>query len=164
VPVAELALGPDAGSAGEARRFLVSTLGSWGKSGYQDDAVLLLSELVTNAALHARTEIMVRIELRPECLRLAVTDGSPRQPVVRRYSDQATTGRGLNLIITLARRWGIDPHPDGGKTVWAELGRHQKARRPKESTVDLSVFPNLEDPTPGDFGSPGATSARHAAA
>ena len=163
MPVAELSLGPDTRSAGAARRFLVTTLDAWGKSAY-DDAALLLSELVTNAALHAKTQIVVRVELQPQCLRLAVTDGSPRQPVVRHYSEQATTGRGLGLVNSLAQRWGVESHSDGSKTVWAELTADGAARRPEDTVVDLSLYPDLEDAAPGEGQGYGPTAALLAAA
>lgn len=119
MPVAELTLPGEARSASLARRFLVATLADWGIP--NDDAALLVTELVTNAALHARTEVVVRIEQRPACLRLGVTDGSPRRPVVRNYSATSTTGRGLALVSALASRWGITSNDDGTKTVWVEL-------------------------------------------
>lgn len=148
MPAAELSLGPDARSPGVARRFLLTTLRGWEHQEYADDAALLVSELVTNAALHARTDIVVVIELRSECLRLAVSDRSPRQPARRHYSVDSTTGRGLALVAALAQRWGIDANPDGSKTVWAELraeGGDPARARPDEAEVDLTGFPELEE-------------------
>ena len=151
VPVAELTLPGEARSASLARRFLASTLTGWGDSAYAEDGALLLTELVTNAALHAKTEIMVEIELKPACLRLAVTDGSPRRPVLRHYRDQSTTGRGLALVTALASRWGITSHPDGSKTVWVELGgsgHHGGGGASDAHVVDLDAFPDLEHAAP----------------
>lgn len=159
MPEAELSLPGEARSAGEARRFLASTLTGWGNARYKEDAALLLSELVTNAALHAKTDIVVRIELKAENLLLAVTDGSPRQPVVRHYSTQSTTGRGLALVEALALRWGISPHPDGSKTVWAELGAEDRGGHGSraDAVVDLSAFPDLDDAAPRAAGGLGET-------
>jgi hypothetical protein len=97
-------------------------------------------------------------------LRLAVTDGSPRQPVVRHYSDQSTTGRGLALVTALATRWGIDPHSDGSKTVWAELGAAPDGSRGSREApaVDLNSFPELEDSAPAPGGDATATCLRAA--
>jgi anti-sigma regulatory factor (Ser/Thr protein kinase) len=120
VRTAELALPPEARSAGIARRFLSATLASWDADGYSDTGSLLLSELVTNAALHAGTEILVRVCLTSTGLRLEVADRSDRRPVIRHYSAQATTGRGLGMVDSLAERWGVVPEATG-KTVWAEL-------------------------------------------
>ncbi len=148
VPAAQLSLASDARSPGLARRFLLATLSSWNRDEFADDGALLLSELVTNAALHARTQILVKVELQPQCLRVAVTDSSPRLPARRHYSEQSTTGRGLSLVNSVAREWGIDQHGDGTKTVWAELrvGGGQPLRGgTEEHHVDLSAFPSLEE-------------------
>ncbi|HEX3563728.1 MAG TPA: ATP-binding protein [Acidimicrobiales bacterium] len=152
---AELSLASDARSPGMARRFLLATLSSWDREEFVDDGLLLLSELVTNATLHARTEILVLISLHPEWLRLAVTDASPRLPARRHYSEQSTTGRGLSLVGSLAREWGIEQHPDGTKTVWAELrsdGGRPVRGATDEGTVDLSDFPSLEEAGTGTSG------------
>jgi anti-sigma regulatory factor (Ser/Thr protein kinase) len=149
VRTAELALPPEARSAGIARRFLSATLASWDADGYSDTGSLLLSELVTNAALHAGTEILVRVCLTSTGLRLEVADRSDRRPVIRHYSAQATTGRGLGMVDSLAERWGVVPEATG-KTVWAELvDDHVRARSDVEILVDLATFPDLED-EPGD--------------
>ncbi|MDP9075612.1 MAG: ATP-binding protein [Actinomycetota bacterium] len=153
---AELSLAPEARSAGVARRFLYETLTGWGAETYGDPGALLLSELVTNAALHARTIIQVRVCLTSTGLRLEVMDGSERHPIVRHYSTQATTGRGLGMVDFLAQRWGVLPQANG-KTVWAELVDNETRGRtgPEfDSTVDLDDFPDLEDepsePAPDD--------------
>jgi anti-sigma regulatory factor (Ser/Thr protein kinase) len=101
---------------------VTATLEGWGADALVDDAVLLVSELVTNAVLHAGTDIEVALHLEGGCLRVDVRDGDPRAPSVRHYSTLSGTGRGLALVDQLARRWSIDPSPDGtGKTVWFEL-------------------------------------------
>jgi anti-sigma regulatory factor (Ser/Thr protein kinase) len=87
-----------------------------------DRAVLLASELVTNAVIHARTELRLRVELRGELLHLAVHDGSPRLLRLVPIPDpEAEGGRGLWLVEQLARAWGVNRHPDGGKVVWCTL-------------------------------------------
>jgi len=53
-------------------------------------------------------------------LHLAVHDGSPGHPQIRPFDAHASRGRGLQLVATLAARWGCDAEA-GGKTVWAEL-------------------------------------------
>jgi anti-sigma regulatory factor (Ser/Thr protein kinase) len=87
-----------------------------------DRAVLLAAELVTNAVVHARTELQLRVELRGELLHLAVRDGSPRLLRLVTIPDpEAEGGRGLWLVEQLARAWGVNRHPDGGKVVWCTL-------------------------------------------
>jgi anti-sigma regulatory factor (Ser/Thr protein kinase) len=163
VSVAELSVASDARSPGTARRFLAATLGEWGCPEYGDDAALLLTELVTNAALHAKTDIVIRVELGNDHLRVAVTDSSPRQPVVRHYSEQSTTGRGLALVSAVARRWGIEPNPDGTKTVWAEVGSGSAQRQPLTPHFELHVVSALEEPGPSAGGLEGPTSLRRVA-
>ena len=118
---ASIVLPPEPTSARACRRFLVTTLEAWGADGFADDAVLLLSELVTNAVLHGGTELEVRVELQGDLLRVAVHDGNPMLPSVRRYSMLSGTGRGLALVASTARNWDAEPLPQGGKRVWFEL-------------------------------------------
>jgi anti-sigma regulatory factor (Ser/Thr protein kinase) len=83
--------------------------------------VLLANELVTNAVVHAHTEIWLRLELRGDRLHIAVRDGSPRLLRLVTPGWQAEGGRGLWLVEQLARAWGVNRHPDGGKVVWCVL-------------------------------------------
>lgn len=112
--------GPEATSAGAARRFVSDTLASWGCAGLEDVATLLVSELVGNVILHAGTEIDVEVRRSSGVLRVAVRDRSPVLPARKHYSRTSTTGRGLGLVEDLARRWGVEPTTDG-KAVWFEL-------------------------------------------
>ena len=122
MPTASTTLPPDPSSSRACRRFLAATLDEWGADSFADDALLLLSELVTNAVLHAGTEITVRLELRGDVLRVEVHDGDPRLPAVRRYSVLSGTGRGLALVDSTASNWAVEPLATGGKRVWFELG------------------------------------------
>jgi anti-sigma regulatory factor (Ser/Thr protein kinase) len=85
-----------------------------------DAASLLLSELVTNAIVHARTDVEVRLVTDDHMLRAEVSDGDPTMPTARRPSALTDTGRGLQLIEDLANRWGVSGSAVG-KTVWFEL-------------------------------------------
>jgi anti-sigma regulatory factor (Ser/Thr protein kinase) len=144
MPTAEAELPAEAHSARAARRFVAGALSDWQAAPeYETNAALLLSELVTNAVLHARTGVTVRIMLNDHVLRLEVDDGSPRLPFRRHYSLRATTGRGLALVDSLSRRWGVESRGDG-KTIWCELDA--SAAMPELSDdVDLADFPDLED-------------------
>jgi anti-sigma regulatory factor (Ser/Thr protein kinase) len=117
---AKTTLPPEPISARACRRFLLSALEEWDADQFADDAVLLLSELVTNAVLHAGTEIEVTIQLDDDVLRVEVRDGDPRLPTVRHYSLLSGTGRGLALVAQTARSWDVEPLPSG-KRVWFEL-------------------------------------------
>lgn len=107
-------------SVPEARQHVVTVLQEWGYLGLVETARLLTSELVTNAVLHARTEMTVSIQDSDNGVRISVTDSSPVPPSLRRHSVTATTGRGLRLLNQLAREWSVDEN-DGGKTVWFTL-------------------------------------------
>lgn len=140
-----MVLAGEARSAYLARRFLAQTLDLWGAPGYADTAALVLSELVANAALHAKTEICVRVHLDSQGLRLEVSDGSSRRPMPRHYSAEATTGRGLGLVGALTQRWGVEGDGEG-KIVWAELvSDREPAQLSPQDEVDLSSFPDLDD-------------------
>jgi anti-sigma regulatory factor (Ser/Thr protein kinase) len=83
--------------------------------------VLLADELVTNAVVHARTDVALRLELRGRRLHLAVEDGSPRLLRVVDPDPQGEGGRGLRLVEHLSRAWGVRNPPEGGKVVWCVL-------------------------------------------
>jgi len=82
----------------------------------------LLTEVVTNAVLHAGTPLRVVLEqdVSSGRLRCEVSDDSPARPRLRRHSTEATTGRGLQLLDRVASAWGVEPLA-AGKTVWFEV-------------------------------------------
>jgi anti-sigma regulatory factor (Ser/Thr protein kinase) len=83
-------------------------------------AQLLVSELVTNAVLHAGTSIVVEVRVDGERVRVAVQDLSTTFPQPRVAADDATRGRGLQLVDALSSSWGWELTA-GGKSVWFEL-------------------------------------------
>ena len=103
-----------------ARRFVTTALHQLGADQLAELAELLVSELVTNAVLHARTTITLEVQLIGGGVRVGVIDASRRGPRQRDYSKEATTGRGLTLVESLASSWGSEP-TSNGKTVWFEL-------------------------------------------
>jgi anti-sigma regulatory factor (Ser/Thr protein kinase) len=110
---------PDAPRA--ARRFVAEALGQWGRNGtLLQDAQLVISELATNAVVHAASPFTVVARLQDASVRLSVHDRSPEQPVVRANGSLLPSGRGLHLIAALASRWGVQTTGEG-KAVWAEL-------------------------------------------
>ncbi len=126
--MASLQLPPDHTAAATARRFVSGTLREWGLDGAIADAELLVSELVTNALLHARSAAVVHIDHRAPLLRVAVCDSSPVEPRLRDYGPEAVTGRGLLLIDRIAARWGVDADGEG-KCVWFEVDAGDDTRR-----------------------------------
>lgn len=85
------------------------------------DAVLLVSELATNAVTHARSAFEVVVSLADGRLRVEVTDADAGVPQVQWVPAGATSGRGLLIVETLAQAWGVSPAEGGCKTVWFEL-------------------------------------------
>ena len=134
--VAEIALRASAGSVSQARRFLSATLADWRSTTGQWAAEQVLSELATNAVIHAGTPFRVRLRLADEALRIEVQDGSPRTPRQRHYGMSATTGRGLALVSSLSHEWGVVREAQG-KTVWCLL---PLAEQDHGAEPDLSAF------------------------
>ena len=113
-------LPPAAVSARDARRFVNDALHRLGFEAHADTAALLVSELVTNAVLHAHSVLTVRVLRQSAALRVEVEDGSGLAPVQRQFSEDSATGRGLLLVEALAASWGTSPTA-AGKVVWFEL-------------------------------------------
>ena len=112
----------DHGAARQARRWIGERLAGW-DADRVDVAQLLVSELTTNAVLHAQTSITLSAEVAPGRARVRVADRSPAMPVIKRYGNDAETGRGFHLVATMADAWGVEVLADGGKAVWFDLGR-----------------------------------------
>ena len=110
-----------------ARRFTVEVLQRWNCNELVDTATLLVSELVTNAVLHARSDSQLVLRRLDERLRVEITDDSASAPMRRTYSAEAGTGRGMMLVEALSVRWGSERDGDG-KRVWFELELPKEVR------------------------------------
>ncbi len=119
-------LPPVPASVPEARGLVRDLLRAAGRDDLEDTAALLVSEVVTNALLHAGTPILVAARLEERTLRVEVGDGSLHLPVPRRYASTAGTGRGLLMLEQLVDDWGVQRHSDG-KTVWFTLSAERTA-------------------------------------
>ena len=127
--VAEVAsgLGPDTSSARHARRFVDEVLSRWRCDDLLDDVQLLVSELVTNAVVHAGSDVEIAVRLLSDVVRIEVVDRSPTTDLrPRDPRADAESGRGLLLVETLASAWGVEPL-DHGKSVWFEVPRLDRA-------------------------------------
>ena len=107
-------------SAAAARRFVAETFRHWGFHHLVDDACLVVSELVTNAVRHARSDIAVALSRISGAVLVAVADADPRPPTRRCPEPDEVGGRGLQMVEALARTWDCMVVP-GGKVVWADL-------------------------------------------
>ena len=113
----------DPALVGVARHFVDQTVVEWELDPIREDARLIATELVSNAVLHARTEF--RLTLRSngfDFLRIEVRDENTRMPSPAGTPQDATSGRGLEVVTALAASWGTQRDGDG-KVVWAEIGR-----------------------------------------
>lgn len=113
-------LPPEPTSASQARALARDRLGTTCSGDALDTIGLLVTELVTNAILHARTPLQLTVDLRPGHVRICVEDESNEQPIVQQYEPDAVTGRGLALVEHLSSSWGVERTPSG-KVVWCEV-------------------------------------------
>ena len=99
-----------------------------------DDALLAVSELVTNAVVHARTAFQVEVRLVADAVRVTVSDGDDRTPARRPLTLDATNGRGMHLVDAVTHRWGVERR-SRGKAVWFELPLPSPTTSPARSIV-----------------------------
>ncbi len=126
-PIAPGTPGTHAGSVRAARDFTIATLQRWCATERSEDIAIVVSELLTNALLHAlppaagRARWPIRLGLlQPgRCVLCAVADPSELAPAPAAPGDLAETGRGLDIICALSDRWGYTTPGDMGKVVWA---------------------------------------------
>ncbi|MFI1535777.1 ATP-binding protein [Streptomyces anandii] len=117
-----------------ARLLATTQLRAWALSpDVSERAEQIVAELAANVALHGRVQgrdfrLVLTLDTTTGLLRIAVTDAKGGQlPVVATGSATGSeSGRGLFMVGALADRWGTEPHPPGGKTVWAEV-RHRSS-------------------------------------
>lgn len=136
----ELPLAPSPTAPATARRFIRDTCRQWRLDAAEDPtdrlarpwmeelvdrAVLVASELVTNAVIHTQGPVRLRLEWRQERLYVAVSDRLPRLLglAAEPGDPDAEGGRGLVIVDQLATRWGVQHPPGGGKVIWCMLER-----------------------------------------
>jgi len=118
---------------------VAAALAGWAAEELTDDATLLVSELATNAVLHAGTDFEVAAQLLGDAVEVSVTDHHPTrtlpQPVMS-VDEELEGGRGLFLTSSLAQMWGVD-YTSTSKRVWFRLAlpsapcpRPARRRRP----------------------------------
>ncbi|WP_330310567.1 ATP-binding protein [Streptomyces sp. NBC_00523] len=122
-PAYSMSLPRIAESACDARLLTSSALGVWGLGGVEDEARLVITELMSNAVTHARRDYVRVSVMRRDLLvvRLAVADFSRDLPRLRAAGAEEERGRGLAIVEAVtAGRWGAEPRR-WGKQVWADL-------------------------------------------
>jgi anti-sigma regulatory factor (Ser/Thr protein kinase) len=105
-----------------ARSFTHQALARWQLAELADDALLAVSELVTNAVLHGRGPVTLLLERQDGGIRVEVHDHSSQMPQTTAASQLRTSGRGLAIVAAIAHSWGAH-QLRAGKVVWAEVAR-----------------------------------------
>ena len=119
-------------SAGEARKLLRDAMPEEVSEESSDAAALAISEIVTNALVHAGTPMRLRVILAPSAVRVELADGSARLPLPREYSRAAGTGRGLHMVTEIVDQWGAH-HDEDGKVVWFEIAETEPSAAPADA-------------------------------
>ncbi|MEU6342787.1 ATP-binding SpoIIE family protein phosphatase [Streptomyces sp. NPDC046977] len=141
-------------AASAARRFVRAALGAWPTRGpgpderLTADAVLVVSELVTNAVIHAGTTVELLCRLEPDALVVEVSDHHPARVVRDRAElerEGRDGGRGLQLVAALSEAWGITYRRDL-KTIWCRLATaHDPEEHPAPPAEgDRTLLPAAE--------------------
>lgn len=105
----------------DARRWIMQRCQEWECDAIADSAALMVSELVTNVFLHARTSCLVTADFDFPTLSVSVTDEAGEHALTLQPTpDGAIGGRGLAIVAELSDAWGVR-HDDGTKSVWFHL-------------------------------------------
>lgn len=140
------AFAADPSSSAQARKFVRHALDKVGVNPHVTDiAVLVASELVTNAVLHAHAGPILTVHVEDETVRLEVEDNSELFPLLRNYGHEAVTGRGMSVVEATASRWGVET-TQNGKTIWVEfscdetkLGENAPEPMTRQKTENISA-------------------------
>ena len=117
-----LTMPPAEGCLADLRRWARSWMEQHPTDGVDPDIVVLsMTELVTNSIKHGSGPVEVGLNGDSDTLVLIVSDCSEQLPRRPDTSADTETGRGLQILESLATRWGVQPEPGGGKTVWCEF-------------------------------------------
>ena len=119
--LAKLDVPADPGAVRQGRSFTTVTLREWSlPEALIQDATLVVSELLTNAIVHGRAPVRLRLRKTPDELTIEVGDRSSALPRKLRAGPHDLHGRGLAIVAELAGRWAARPDGDG-KTVWCTI-------------------------------------------
>ena len=129
VGMSRLELRPEPGSPRQARSFVRSVLEEWGvDQPVIEDAELLVTEVVTNAVIHAQTNITLEVSRRSDDLLFEVSDLDGHHVTRRQPTERESTGRGMYLVDSLASEWDV-LYGEAGKTVRFSLSLDRAQER-----------------------------------
>ena len=119
-------LAQDPAGVRAARRAAMRVVEGWAaRPGVADDVCLVVSELVTNALVHGRSDAVLRLLRQGGVIRVEILDEDTRLPLPSAPDAQALGGRGLALVAALSTVWGAE-RTATGKIVWAEFDRFDR--------------------------------------
>ncbi len=125
--VRRIVLPVSSSSPSRAREFLRSLLDTWGIDGnLREDGALLVTEMVTNAVVHAKTPVVVEVTKGVRTVEVAVSDMGGGSVQLQDPRPDSVTGRGLRLVDSMASEWSVTEH-ETGKTVRFSLDLHDAA-------------------------------------
>ncbi len=104
-------------SAGEARKFVQCVLHEVVSPADLEAVVLLTSEVVTNAVVHAGTPVDLVVRTVQDCIQVEASDAAQQPPQVLNPAGDMPRGRGMIIVAALSQDWGVIP-TGSGKTVW----------------------------------------------
>jgi len=133
--LARVDLGPSRNDVAAARRFVTEQCERWHCGAIVEDAQLVVTELVTNALVHAGSTCELSARLAGGVLRLEVADTGRGVPDPQLPEPFEERGRGLLLVSALSTAWGTEGADGGRKVVWAELPAVVDSGRPGLSMV-----------------------------
>ena len=138
----DLRLRPDETAPGAARTFVRSVLETHGWHEAVENALLLTTELATNAVVHAGTAVVVEVSGDDETIVIRVQDHTPGRlsGLPRPVDELHEGGRGLYLVDTLSGSWGTE-HTATGKTVWFRFTRTTRTAEPVRAAPDSAPAP-----------------------
>lgn len=152
--ISQLELGPLPTAIGCGRDHARHVLIEWGLSLLVDDAVLLVSELLTNAlkaswTLKPPTPIVLRLLANDRQLIIEAWDQWVENFDLNRRSSDAEHGRGLQVVTALSKRWGVGRISESYKAVWCEMSvaREYPADDPAAAATLISRELELEPAT-----------------
>jgi len=121
--------GAQVAAVGDARHFVAATLRAWEcGSECTDDVVLAVNELAANAIVHADSGFTLTLSLSDGVVRVEVRDAGAKRAGPDHSTLTPRPGRGLGLVATLARHWGVTEFDDG-RAVWADFEKRGLERR-----------------------------------
>jgi PAS domain S-box-containing protein len=128
-----------------ARRHVRAALRATGRTELEDAAELAVSEVVTNATLHAHTPVELWIGVAEDQVCVEVRDFNPTLPEQREYEVEATTGRGMGLVAAVASACGVHSLGEDGKVVWFRVSGESPQADPDALLAAWDVDDLLDD-------------------